>query len=478
MPDCPKCRSALARRKNDFGVFWYCEGCEGSAVTMSLLRKMVPSSAMNGLWQRARMGSHPKKHRCPGCNRKMEEISVDAEGQTRAIDVCSSCQFVWLDEGEWADLAFFAVERATPEAMREAVRARIAQKREERNSPPAQERVILPPELQTRPQPPQLNRPKLVPPPKIVMPEPSPPSIHRNERIKRSKPVEKSSLRSERRDSGESKRRAAQRRLDESKRQARLVQSRRVRAPESKRKSGWGEGPTAAWQWIPALLGMPVEDEQPLGSRQDTEKPWFTWIMAGGVALISLLAMLDLRTIVDAYGLVPAEFGRMGGLTWITAFFLHAGLLHLVGNVYFLVIFGDNVEKCLGTLEFFLLLCLATVSGHFVHILLDPTSVVPCIGASGGISGVMAFYALRFRGNQLAVMFWFIVKTYWLRMSAILMFGIWVVLQFVVAGQQVAGISNVSGGAHLGGALAGAFVWLVWRLSQGKRYVSEGGFAR
>jgi membrane associated rhomboid family serine protease len=69
-------------------------------------------------------------------------------------------------------------------------------------------------------------------------------------------------------------------------------------------------------------------------------------------------------------------------------------------------------------------------------------------------------------------------KTYWLRMSAIWMFGVWVILQFIVAGQQVAGISNVSGGAHLGGALAGVFVWLVWRLNHGKRYASEGGFAK
>jgi membrane associated rhomboid family serine protease len=140
-------------------------------------------------------------------------------------------------------------------------------------------------------------------------------------------------------------------------------------------------------------------------------------------------------------------------------------------------VFGDNVEQCLGALECFLLLCLSTVCGHFVHILLNPDSMVPCIGASGGISGVMAFYALRFPKHQLAVMFWFIFKTYWLRMSAVWMFCIWVVLQFIIAGQQVAGVSTISGGAHLGGALAGGFVWLVWRLNHGKRYVSAGGFS-
>lgn len=491
MPDCPKCRSALARRKNDFGVFWYCDSCSGSAVTMSLLRKMIPSDTMNGLWQRARMGSHPKKHRCPGCNRKMAEVSVDAEGQTRAIDVCKTCQFVWLDEGEWADLVFFKVEKASPEEIREAVRKRIAKTRLARNAPPAKEAAVVPPPVPKSPsvpqQPPQLEpRAKSVSKPKrrgLVHDE----ALHgralsesenrsrfdarraRHASSKSKRQQAPARKRATRDDMAEARRRAERNRLDESKR--------RKRRDAPKRKSGWGEGPSASWQWIPAFFGMPVEDEQPLGPRQHDEKPWLTWILAGGIVLVSLLAMFDLRAVIDAYGLIPAEYGRKGGLTWLTAFFLHGGLIHLIGNVYFLVVFGDNVEKCLGTIEFFLLLCLATMSGHFMHILFDPSSAIPCIGASGGISGVLAFYALRFRQNQLAVVFWFFFKSYWFRMSALPLFGIWVVLQFIVAGQQIMGFSNVSGGAHLGGALAGVFVWMVWRFSQTARHSSEGSWS-
>ncbi|MDP4610605.1 MAG: rhomboid family intramembrane serine protease [Opitutales bacterium] len=243
------------------------------------------------------------------------------------------------------------------------------------------------------------------------------------------------------------------------------IRRRSVIKKSDRSRSGWGGAPTQFWKWLPALLGMPVEDEQPFGRMDKAEKPWLTWVLAFGVGVVSLLAMLDLQSIVDAYGLVPSEFGRMGGLTWLTAFFLHGGLLHLLGNLYFLVIFGDNVEKCLGSLEFFGLLCLATVCGHFCHILIDSNSTVPCIGASGGISGVIAFYALRFPKTQLAMVFWFFFKAYWWRMSAIWMFGIWVIFQFVIAGQQMVGVSYVSGGAHLGGALAGAFAWLIWRLN-------------
>lgn len=459
MPDCPKCRTALVRRRNDFGVFWNCNNCEGSAVSTSLLRKMIPAKAMNGLWQRARLGSYPRKHRCPGCNRAMEEISVEAEGQARAIDVCTSCQFIWLDEGEWKDLAFFEVEKTSPEAIREAVRDRIAQKRKERSAPAAD--LVTPPPLQKKVQPQKtVVHSASIPQPERITRE-KPPPISKRSPEKRSKPEH---------DSGATRRRERQQREA-------AEEQRRRRREAPKQTSGWGNGPTAFWQWFPALLGMPVEDEQPAGPRQLDEKPWLTWFLATAIVLVSLLALLDLQRVVDSYGLIPAEYGRKNGLTWITAFFLHGGLLHLIGNVYFLVVFGDNVEKCLGTIEFFLLLCLATVSGHFFHILLDPDSTIPCIGASGGISGVIAFYALRFPHHQLAVMFWFIFKTYWLRMSAMWMFCIWVILQIFIANQQIAGLSHVSGGAHLGGALAGAFAWLVWRLNHASRYSSEGGWA-
>ncbi|MGB0744247.1 MAG: rhomboid family intramembrane serine protease, partial [Opitutales bacterium] len=383
----------------------------------------------------------------------MEEISVEAEGKKRAIDVCTSCQFIWLDEGEWQDLAYFEVKNSNVEAVRDAVRQRIAKKRKERNAPPPRD---LAPAIRKKP---VYSRASTVHPrsgqskdKKITR---TPPKIAKH-------PPE--IIASERSNSD------GARRLERRRRKGTAQHHHNKSNRTQKHESGWGRGPTASWQWIPALLGMPVEDEQPKGPRQHDEKPWFTWFLSCGIVMVSLMAFLDLQAVVDNYGLIPADYTRNIGLTWITAFFLHADLLHLIGNVYFLVVFGDNVEKCLGTLEFFLLLCLATVSGHLFHILIDPDSTIPCIGASGGISGVIAFYSLRFRQNQLSVMFWFIFKTYRLQMNALWMFFIWVIFQVVVANQQIAGMSSVSGGAHLGGALAGVFVWLIWRLNHVSSY--------
>ena len=80
----------------------------------------------------------------------------------------------------------------------------------------------------------------------------------------------------------------------------------------------------------------------------------------------------------------------------MTSFFIHGSLLHLVGNVYFLMVFGDNVENDIGRWRYAALLLAATLAGGFLHIALDVRPLIPCVGASGGIAGVLTYYALRF----------------------------------------------------------------------------------
>jgi membrane associated rhomboid family serine protease len=213
---------------------------------------------------------------------------------------------------------------------------------------------------------------------------------------------------------------------------------------------------------------MPIENAQPDTHHDSEERPLVTWTLAVGVFIVSALAMLDLEPMIQSYGLIPAEFSRMGGLTWLTSFFLHVGPIHLLANLYFLVVFGDNVEKCFGGLESLLLIVAATLFGDFVHILFDPASMQPCVGASGGISGVITFYALRFPKNRLSMMIWFF-RPIWFQMSVRWMFGLWILMQIAVSGQQLAGVGDVSGAAHLGGAFVGFIAWLFWRIGGGPR---------
>lgn len=230
---------------------------------------------------------------------------------------------------------------------------------------------------------------------------------------------------------------------------------------ESERVAGsWGQLP-AGWQWLPALFGMPWEHDV----RAVQVRPLATWAIAVAVAAVSVAAFFDLENVVAAWGLVPSELGRKGGTTLLTSFFLHGGWFHLLANLYFLIVFGDNVEEELGPIRFLSLLFAATLLGGLAHALGDVHSTVPCVGASGGISGVLAFYALRFPRAKVAV-FWligFIPLTF--RIPVLVAFGIWVLLQLITVYQQASGLTNVSGLAHLGGAIAGVGLWFAWRSS-------------
>lgn len=211
---------------------------------------------------------------------------------------------------------------------------------------------------------------------------------------------------------------------------------------------------------VPALLGLPVETGQELSQKI----PWCTWTVALLVALVSLIAFAR-PGVLEHFALVPAEVWRLGGLTLLTSFFLHGGVWHLLGNLYFLVVFGDNVEDYLGRWRWLALVLAATLCGNWLHVMGDPRSTLPCVGASGGISGLLAFYAFRFPQARLGMRYWlrYTWRSGWFTFPAWGGFAVWIVLQLLGAMQQVRGFSHVSSLAHLGGAVAGVGAWLLWR---------------
>jgi membrane associated rhomboid family serine protease len=153
-------------------------------------------------------------------------------------------------------------------------------------------------------------------------------------------------------------------------------------------------------------------------------------------------------------GLVCQLDGSSSPLTLVTSMFLHGSWLHIIGNLWFLWIFGDNVEDRLGPLRFtlFYLICGLAAAGS--QILSNPSSATPMIGASGAIGGVMGAYALlypRVRVNLL-IFLGFYVTT--IKVPAVLMLGYWFVLQIV---SGIPALDGESGGvafwAHTGGFL-------------------------
>ena len=142
--------------------------------------------------------------------------------------------------------------------------------------------------------------------------------------------------------------------------------------------------------------------------------------------------------------------------------------------MYFLAVFGDDSEHDLGAGRFLLMLLIATGLGAVFHMIGDPRSSIPCIGASGGISAVVAYYGLRFPRSRLGVWVWWHL---WLWLPAWVMLVLWLALQAVGALLQVNELSNVSALAHLGGATVGLIFWII-KQGGGRTPMAERAYRR
>jgi membrane associated rhomboid family serine protease len=220
-----------------------------------------------------------------------------------------------------------------------------------------------------------------------------------------------------------------------------------------------GEPPDVWWKVLCSLLGLPVEED--VGPLRN--KPWVTWSLAAVMVVVFLATFPRLETVVQGWGLIPAEAWRQHGLTWLTSLFLHGSIWHLLGNLYFFLVFADNIEDYLGRAKFLLLFFLAGFAGDVLHGVFEPLGTLPSIGASGAISGIIAFYALQFPKARLCVCLSFKFYFHWIRMPAWGAFVLWCGLQVLIAFQQLNGIGNVSGLAHAGGAATGLLFWMAQR---------------
>jgi membrane associated rhomboid family serine protease len=236
---------------------------------------------------------------------------------------------------------------------------------------------------------------------------------------------------------------------------------------ERARQEGGSEPPDEWWKYVAGFFGLPVVADAEMLHRP----PWVTWAVAAFLCLVGVITFFHVEYWTRTFGLIPAQAGRYGGLTLLTYSSLHAGLIHLAVNVYFLLIFGDNVEDTLGVGRYLLLLFFAAVASGVVHVVGDPRPAMPLVGASGAISGIVAFYALQFPRVRLQFMFRILLLGVfrWFQVPVYIFFILWVLAQFVGAWEQLAGYSSVSALGHLGGAAVGVLFHLE------KRFVADDG---
>lgn len=171
-----------------------------------------------------------------------------------------------------------------------------------------------------------------------------------------------------------------------------------------------------------------------------------------------------LQSFIHAWGVVPREYSAARDLapyipvpfwsTLVTSMFLHGGFAHLGGNMLYLWIFGDNVERRLGRGRFLFFYLACGIAAAFAHILFNARSGVPTVGASGAISGVLGGYLLLFPQNRVRVM----TSAGVTAVPAVVMLGLWILIQFVSGFGTIAQTEETGGVAymaHIGGFLAG-----------------------
>ncbi len=149
--------------------------------------------------------------------------------------------------------------------------------------------------------------------------------------------------------------------------------------------------------------------------------------------------------------------------TMFTSMFMHGGWLHLIGNMWFLWIFGNNVEDAMGHVRFALFYLLCGLGATALQLALTQDAAIPMVGASGAIGGVMGAYVLLYPRVQvhLLIVFGFFVTT--VAVPAILMLGYWFLLQLFGGFASVAGQGGVAFWAHVGGFVAGVVLIFVFR---------------
>lgn len=149
-------------------------------------------------------------------------------------------------------------------------------------------------------------------------------------------------------------------------------------------------------------------------------------------------------------------------MTLLTAMFMHGSPLHLAGNMLYLWIFGDNVEEVLGTVRFVVIYLLCGLVASVSQILVNPDSLIPTLGASGAIAGVMGMYLVWFPFHRIRVLvFYFIVEV-----PALIVIGLWIVLQIFSGLGSLGDLGHVGGVAylaHAGGALCGVLIGFLLR---------------
>jgi membrane associated rhomboid family serine protease len=186
--------------------------------------------------------------------------------------------------------------------------------------------------------------------------------------------------------------------------------------------------------------------------------PYVTLSLIAANAVAFGISLFDFEGTIYAFGFIPAEWSF---LTAFTCMFLHAGIDHIFGNMWYLFTFGDNVEDKFGHAKFLLFYLAAGFAATYINYIVDPLSTIPTIGASGAISGVMGAYIMLFPKAKVHTLLGYYMTT----LPAFVMLGFWFALQLFFGTSSFFGGdgSGIAYWAHIGGFATGALFAAAYR---------------
>ncbi len=214
---------------------------------------------------------------------------------------------------------------------------------------------------------------------------------------------------------------------------------------------------------------IPYKDDNPVSI--------FPFVTLGIIALNiavylwELVSPMGQESIALSYGAIPHNLLTLEKtqpvhplVTVFSSMFLHGGLLHLGGNMLYLWIFGNNIEDLLGHLRFLIFYLLAGIVAAYAHTVTEPNSLIPMIGASGAISGILGAYLLMFPHARVHTILFFGFFWQVARVPALIVIGFWAIIQLVngIISEGLLAQGGVAWFAHLGGFLFGVITIKLW----------------
>ncbi len=180
----------------------------------------------------------------------------------------------------------------------------------------------------------------------------------------------------------------------------------------------------------------------------------------------------DVQMLFYRFGFVPyqffhfVDFGPKNGigipLSIFTAMFMHAGWLHLLGNMLYLWIFGDNIEDTLGHRRYLFFYLVCGIAATLIHGVFNVNSKIPTVGASGAIAGVLGAYMLHYPKARVRVLLIFIIFVRIVKVPALALLGVWMLLQ-IFGGINAQSEVGIAWFAHIGGFLAGCLLMVAMK---------------